>query len=68
VLAQFIVDDRFPAVLVDGDFDKRDLDTLHVAQQEELVTRGWRRLQKVLSEGLPVTQLPLPEVRASLEE
>lgn len=68
VLAQFIVDDRFPAVLIDGDFDKRGLDALHVARQEELVTRGWSRLQKVLSEGLPVTQYPLPEVRARMEE
>lgn len=63
-LAQFIVDPEFPPVQVDGDFDKRRLDPEFVAQREQLITRGWQRLKKLASENLPITEYPLPEVRA----
>ena len=62
VLAQFIVDDSFRPIAVEGDFDKRHLDKIYVAQQEQLVSRGWRRLREVLAQGLPVNEYPLPEV------
>jgi len=64
VQAQFIVDDAFPAVVVEGPFDKRLLDSESVRQQEELVTRGWRRLQEVRELGLAIPDYPLPEIRA----
>ena len=41
VLAQFIVADDFAPLVVEGPFDKRQLDPLYVRQRETLVTRGW---------------------------
>ena len=68
VLAQFIVDDRFPPVAVDGPFDKRLLDPADVRQREQLFTRGWRRLREVAGSDLAIVDYPLPEVRAHWEE
>lgn len=65
-LAQFIVDDRFEAVVVEGDFDKRGLDPQFVDQREVLVTRGWRRLLEIAHLDLPIIDYPLPEVREDL--
>lgn len=59
VLAQFVVADDFVPIVVDGDFDKRRLDPAFVQRREELVTRGWRRLQEVQASGLPITDYPL---------
>lgn len=61
-LAQFIVDDRFEPVMVEGEFDKRQLDPEFVHQRETLVTRGWRRLYEVVKLRLPIIEYPLPEV------
>jgi hypothetical protein len=67
-LAQFIVDNSFEPVTVEGAFDKRLLDPEFVRQREQLVTRGWRRLQELLGvEGLAITEYPLEEVRAKLQ-
>ncbi len=65
-IAQFIVDDAFDAVVVTGAFDKRKLDPQHVAQQEELVTRGWQRLHVVIDSGEPIIEYPLPEVQKNI--
>ena len=67
VLAQFVVDDEFAQVTIEGDFDKRLLDRSYVAEQEQLVTRGWRRLREVARQTLPVHAYPLPEYRAGME-
>jgi hypothetical protein len=67
-LAQFIVDDDFPAVTADGPFDKRQLDSDYVRQQETLVTRGFRRLKELAALDLPILDYPLPEVRAEIEK
>lgn len=66
VVAQFIVDDAFPAVAVEGPFSKAELDADYVASQEALLTRAWRRLQELyeISETLPVSDYPLEEFRA----
>lgn len=64
-LAQFIVDEQFPAVSVDGPFDKRSLDPEHRSEREQLVTRGWRRLCEVTKLGLPIVEYPLSEVRGA---
>ncbi len=66
-LAQFIVADDFPPVEVTGPFDKRQLDPPYVAQREELVTRGWRRLHELLAQGeeIPIIDYPLDEIRAA---
>jgi len=63
-LAQFIVDSEFPTVIVEGPFDKRQLDATYVREQERLVTRGWRRLKELAhQEGVSLLDYPLPEVR-----
>lgn len=61
-LAQYIVADDFEAVVVEGDLDKRTLDPGYVRRQEELFTRGWRRLGEVAAGDVPIIQYPLPEV------
>jgi len=66
VQAQFIVDEHFPPVTVEGPFDKRNLDPESVRTQEELVTRGWRRLQELPGQAIPLIEYPLPEVRERL--
>ena len=67
VLAQFIVDDAFEPISVEGDFDKRRLDAEYVRQRETLVTRGFCRLREIASLDLPILDYPLPEIRARLE-
>jgi hypothetical protein len=65
-LAQFIVADGFEPVVVEGPFDKRQLDPAFVRQREVLVTRGWRRLKGLLN--VPrIIDYPLPEVLAALD-
>ena len=63
VQAQFIVDEAFEPVVVDGVFGKQELDAEHVTQQEDLTTRGWQRLREVVGSSLPVDEYPLPEFR-----
>jgi hypothetical protein len=62
-LAQYIVDPAFAPVRCEGFFAKEALDAAFVAQEEQRVTRGWRRLQEIPSLGIPITEYPLPEVR-----
>ena len=62
-LAQFIVDPAFTPVACEGPFAKQSLDPASVTEQEERVTRAWRRLQELPGMGLPLVQYPLPEVR-----
>jgi len=63
-LAQFIIDDDFEPVFVEGPFDKRALDPTYVRQREELVTRGWRRLREIAEQGVAaIIDYPLPEVK-----
>jgi hypothetical protein len=59
VLAQFIVDPEFEPVVMEGVFDKRQMEPTEVAAREDLTTRGWRRLQQVRSLGLPISDYPL---------
>jgi hypothetical protein len=63
--AQFIVDPTFEPVRCEGMFAKENLDQTHVAEQEDRVTRAWRRLQELPKLGLPIEEYPLPEVRAT---
>ncbi len=61
-ISQFIVDPGFPPVHCSTAFDKRQLDQDFVRDEEQRITRGWKRLQQLPTLGLPVTQYPLPEV------
>ena len=64
VLAQFIVDPSFQPVTCPGAFAKEFLDPNSVAEQEERVTRAWRRLQEVATLQIPISDYPLEEVRS----
>ncbi len=67
-LAQYNVAEDFkPPVVFEGPFDKRQLDAAFVAEQEALITRGWRRLNQVVRLGLPIIEYPLPEVAANIK-
>lgn len=63
-LAQFIVAKGFEPVLAEGFFAKGELDREFVASEETRVTRGYLRLVELPALGLPLTEYPLPEVRA----
>jgi hypothetical protein len=67
-LAQFIVDGRFGPVVADGFFAKAGLDPEFVAAEEARVTRGYRRLLELPTLGGPITEYPLPEVRARWQQ
>jgi hypothetical protein len=66
-LAQYIVADNFQPVVISGPFDKRQLDSVYVAERERLITRGWKRLREVVSLGVPIIEYPLPEVLAQIK-
>jgi hypothetical protein len=66
-LAQYIVSDDFAPLVVEGPFDKRQLDSAFVRDQETLITRGWHRLKEVTALGLPIIEYPLPEVLAKIK-
>jgi len=64
VLAQFIEHEEFqPAVAIEGDFGREQMDPDFVRQRIELVTRGYSRLLEIAAtEGdRDVTSYPLPE-------
>lgn len=61
-VAQYIVDPAFDPVTCDGMFAKSNLDADYVQQQEQLITRAWRRLQEIPRLGLTIPEYPLPEV------
>lgn len=67
VQAQFIVDDAFSPVIVDGPFGKQELDANDVARQEKLVTLAWKRLQEVRSLGISISEYPLSAAERSAE-
>lgn len=63
-LAQFIVVEGFPPVHVDGPFSKEFLDPVDVARREDLVSRGWKRLQEVRRLGVSIPDYPLSKMPA----
>ena len=65
VVAQFITDKTFEQVVVDGPFAKANMDAAWVAEQEELMTRGWLRLQELaeIADQTALNDYPLPEFR-----
>jgi hypothetical protein len=67
-LAQYIVADDFPPVVVEGPFDKRTLDADYVREREALITRGWERLTEVADSGDPIIKYPLPEVIEAIQQ
>ncbi len=65
-LAQFVDDQRFdPPVVIEGDFDRRRLDTRFADERADLVTRGYQRLWELQTRrrGLTVVDYPLPEAQ-----
>ena len=61
-MAQYIVDPAFATVRCEGAFAKEFLDGAFVREQEERITRGWRRLQEIPTLGVAIPEYPLPEV------
>src|SRR5215211_323941 len=58
-LAQFIVDETFAPIEVEGPFGKANLDPEFVAEEQARITRGYRRLREVFAvEGMPITEYP----------
>ena len=60
-LAQYIMNDAFEPVACDGPFAKANLDAGYVNEQEERVTRAWRRLQELPRLRIPIIEYPLSE-------
>ena len=48
---------------MEGPFSRENLDPAEVSRLEDLITRGWRRLQELHGQSLPVSDYPLPEVQ-----
>ncbi len=67
-LAQFIVAEGFGPVVVEGPFAKSGLDPEFVASEEARVTEGYLRLRELPGSGLPLTDYPLPSVRARWQD
>lgn len=69
LLAQFIQDDRFEPVFVEGPMGVAELDPDYVRQQTELVTRAFRRLRELKgSVDVSILDFPLPEFRGNSSE
>jgi len=58
-LAQYIVDPAFEPVVCDGPFGKSELAPEFVAEEEQRVSRGFRRLRTIPTLGLSVPEYPL---------
>jgi len=58
MLSQYIVHPEFPVVEVEGDFDKRQLDSEFVAIREQEVTGGYRRLLEVAQSDIAIVDYP----------
>lgn len=56
--AQYIVHSEFPAIRVEGDFDKRLLDAEFVAMREQEVTNGFERLLEVAQAEISILDYP----------
>jgi len=59
VQAQFIVDERFPPVEVEGPFSKSEMPDAEREQEEQRTTQAWQRLQEIPSLNLAVEEYPL---------
>ncbi len=66
-LGQFIVDESFQPIVVAGEFGKENLDPRYVAEQEKLITRGWKRLVELVDSDESIIDYPLPEVRKEIQ-
>ena len=64
VLTQFIEDDRFDAVIVDGPMSRDQLDDEFVQERVRLVSAGYRRLLQIAARDgdRDVTGYPLAEI------
>ena len=67
-LAQYIVADDFEPVVVEGPFDKRQLDPEYVARARAAPhARLEAAARKSLTSGEPIIEYPLPEVIAKIK-
>jgi len=69
IQAQFIIDERFPPVELEGVFDKRLLDESEIVRMEQRASAAYRRLLEVVGSELPVSDYPLePSVLRDSDE
>ena len=63
VLAQFIADERFEKVVVQGPMSLENLDPEFVHERSRLITRGYQRLLEIAEwpGDRDLTEYPLPE-------
>ena len=57
--AQFIVDEAFDPVVMDGPFAKAGLDPAYVAEEEERISAGYRRLCELAARRDSILEYPL---------
>ena len=66
LLAQFIEDERFEPVHVDGAMGLKSLDPAYVRERQTLVTRAYQRLWELKGvDGISILDFPLEEFRST---
>lgn len=66
LLAQFIHDERFEPIVVEGEMGLKNLDAEYVAQRRQLVTRAYQRLWELKGiDGVSILDFPLEEFRGA---
>src|SRR5262249_8024637 len=63
-LGQFMVIEGFAPIVIEGPFAKAQLDPEFVTAEEARVTHGYLRLREVSKANRPISEYPLPEIRA----
>ena len=66
-LAQYIVADDFEPVVVEGPFDKRQLDAAYVSRARAAAHPRLEAAQRSRRLGIPIIEYPLPEVMARIK-
>ena len=68
VLAQFIRNEVFQPVSVQGSFDREQLDPVFVTQRESLISRGYARLLELaaMQGDCDLRQYPLPDAQSEV--
>jgi hypothetical protein len=59
-LSQYIDDERFPTVVIEGEFDKRTMQPEFVVQHTNRVTRAYLRLWEIAASEQPISLLDYP--------
>ncbi len=58
-LAQWIADESFPSITLDGPFDRRLFPAEFRMEEVRRITEAWRRLQAIPTLGLSIVDYPI---------